>query len=58
MDADSFRYLSPLIERYYQLSRVKKEIPIPFAPVRKLLRQCRFALVTSGGLYHRGHDQA
>lgn len=57
MEVDSFRYLSPLIKRYYQLSQVKREIPIPFAPVRKPLRQCRFALVTSGGLYHRGHDR-
>ena len=57
MEVDSFRYLSSLIKRYYQLSQVKREIPIPFAPVRKPLRQCRFALVTSGGLYHRGHDE-
>lgn len=57
MEVDSFRYLSPLIKRYYQLSQVKREIPIPFARVRKPLRDCRFALVTSGGLYHRGHDR-
>lgn len=57
MEVDSFRYLSPLIKRYYQLSLVKRKLPIPFTPLRKPLRQCRFGLVTSGGLYHRGHDR-
>jgi D-proline reductase (dithiol) PrdB len=57
MEVDSFRYLSPLIKRYYQLSRVRKELPIPFAPLRKPLSECRFGLVTSGGLYHEGHDR-
>jgi D-proline reductase (dithiol) PrdB len=57
MEVDSFRYLSPLIKRYYQLSQVRKELPIPFAPLRRPLDQCRFGLVTSGGLYHRGHER-
>jgi D-proline reductase (dithiol) PrdB len=53
MEVDSFRFLSPLIKRYYRLSRVEKELPIPFAPLRKPLHECRFGLVTSGGLHHR-----
>jgi hypothetical protein len=57
MEVDSFRYLSPLVKRYYQLSHVRKELPIPFTALRKPLRESRFGLVTSGGLYHRGHDQ-
>jgi len=57
MEVDSFRYLSPLIKRYYQLSRVRKELPIPFAPLRRPLNECRFGLVTSGGLYHKGHER-
>jgi hypothetical protein len=57
MEVDSFRCLSPLIKRYYQLSRVKKELPIPFSPLRKPLHQCCFGLVTSGGLYHKGHER-
>jgi len=57
MEVDSFRYLSPLIKRYYQLSQVRKELPIPFAPLRKPLPRCRFGLVTSGGLYHKGHER-
>ncbi len=57
MEVDSFRFLSPLIKRYYQLSHVDKELPIPFTPLRKPVQASRFGLVTSGGLYHRGHDQ-
>jgi hypothetical protein len=57
MEVDSFRYLPPLIKRYYQLSHVRKELPIPFTPLRKPLRECRFGLVTSGGLYHKGREQ-
>ena len=57
MEVDSFRYLSPLIKRYYQLSRMERELPIPFTPLRKPLPESRFGLVTSGGLYHRGHDR-
>lgn len=52
MEVDSFRYISPLIKRYYQLNLVHKEQPIPFTPLPKPLDQCRFGLVTSGGLYH------
>jgi D-proline reductase (dithiol) PrdB len=61
MVVDSFRYLPSLIKRYYQLNRVNKELPIPFAPLTKPLDECRFGLVTSGGLYHtrseEGFDQ-
>jgi D-proline reductase (dithiol) PrdB len=57
MEVDSFRFLSPLVKRYYQLSRVEKELPVPFTPLRRPLRESRFGLVTSGGLYHRGHDR-
>jgi len=46
-----------LIKRYYQLSRVDRELPIPFTPLQKPIDACRFGLVTSGGLYHRGHDR-
>jgi hypothetical protein len=50
MEVDSFRYVPSLIKRYYQLNRVRRELPIPFTPLPKPLDQCRFALVTSGGL--------
>jgi len=52
MEVDSFRYVPSLVKRYYQLNLVRKELPIPFTPLRKRLDQCRFGLVTSGGLYH------
>jgi D-proline reductase (dithiol) PrdB len=57
MEVDSFRYVPSLIKRYYQLNRVRRELPIPFTPLPKPLDQCRFALVTSGGLYHARREQ-
>ena len=53
---DSFRYVSPLITRYYKLTRVEKELPIPWTPLPRPVNRCRFALVTTGGLYHQGHE--
>lgn len=58
MQVDSFKYLPRLVARYYKLSRVERELPIPWTPVSKSLNQARFALVTSGGLYHRGVEPA
>jgi D-proline reductase (dithiol) PrdB len=62
MEVDSFRYLPSLVKRYYQWSSVNKELPIPFTPLARPLEECRFGLVTSGGLYHTerepGFDQA
>ncbi len=56
MEVDSFRYVSPLIGRYYRLSRVEKELPIPWTPLARPVSRMRFGLVTSGGLYHQGHE--
>lgn len=53
MTVDSFKYLSRLITRFYKLSQVEKELPIPWTPLARPLAQSRFALVTSGGLYHK-----
>jgi D-proline reductase (dithiol) PrdB len=57
MEVDSFRYVSPLITRYYKLSRVEKELPIPWTPLARPVNQSRFGLVTSGGLYHKGQEE-
>ncbi len=57
MEVDSFRFLSSLIGRFYKLSAVYKELPIPFTPLRKPIEQCRFGLVTSGGLYDTRSEQ-
>lgn len=56
MQVDSFRYTSPLIRRYYKLTRVETELPIPWSPLTRPLNESRFSLVTSGGLYHKGHE--
>jgi D-proline reductase (dithiol) PrdB len=53
---DSFKYLSRLVARYYKLSQVEPELPIPWTPLARPLDQCRFGLVTSAGLYHKGHE--
>jgi len=58
MQVDSFKYLPSLVTRYYKLSQVTAESPIPWTPVRRPLSQARFGLVTSGGLYHEGHEPA
>ncbi len=56
MQVDSFRYTSRLIKRYYKLTRVEAELPIPWSPLARPLSQSRFGLVTSGGLYHQVHE--
>jgi len=56
MPVDSFKYLSRLISRYYKLTKVVPELPIPWTPLARPLAQCRYGLVTSGGLYHKGHE--
>ena len=56
MQVDSFRYLSRLVSRYYRLTKVEAEPTIPWSSLAQPLAQARFSLVTSGGLYHRGHE--
>lgn len=56
MAVDSFKYVSSLISRYYRLSSARPERPVPWTPLQKPLDQARFSLVTSGGLYHKGHE--
>lgn len=56
MQVDSFKYLSRLVTRYYKMSQVTAEMPIPWTPLARPLDQARFSLVTSGGLYHEGHE--
>ena len=56
MKVDSYKYLTPLIKRYYRMSRVETEPDIPWTPVTRPLSECYFSLVTSGGLYHKPSD--
>lgn len=54
MPVDSFKYLPRLIGTFYQMNAREPEYPIPWTPLEKPLEACKFALVTSGGLYHQG----
>lgn len=56
MPVDSFKYLPRLVTRYYKLSTVDDRGPIPWTPLSKPLDRCRFALVTSGGLFDTRSD--
>ncbi|MDX1616924.1 MAG: hypothetical protein R3300_21630 [Candidatus Promineifilaceae bacterium] len=55
-EVDNFKYLSSLVSGYYQLAQVSGPEPIPWTPLTRPLAERRFGLVTSGGLYHKGHE--
>lgn len=57
MPVDSFKFVSRLVTRYYKLTSVGDYGPIPWTPLTKPLKECNFALLTSGGLYDRRHDE-
>lgn len=52
MEVDSFKYTSRLVSRYYRMTQIGKDLPIPWTPLAKALSQSKFGLVTSGGLYN------
>lgn len=56
MPVDSFKYVPRLIAAFYKMSDRKPEFPIPWTPVEKPLAECKFGLVTSGGLYQKGAE--
>ena len=56
MPVDSFKYLPRLISAYYQMTKRQPELPIPWTPPPGSLSECKFGLITSGGLYHQGVD--
>jgi D-proline reductase (dithiol) PrdB len=53
MAVDSFKYLPRIVATYYRMTDQQVELPIPWTPTPAPLPDCRFGLVTSGGLYHR-----
>jgi D-proline reductase (dithiol) PrdB len=53
MPIDSFKYLPRIIATYYQATQRQPELPIPWTPLPRPLAQCKFGLLTSGGLYQR-----
>ena len=56
MSVDSFKYLPRLISAYYQMTERQPELPIPWTPLPNSLSECKFGLITSGGLYNKGVD--
>jgi D-proline reductase (dithiol) PrdB len=57
MTVDSFRFLPRILAAFYQMTDQEPTFPIPWTRLPRPLTECRFGLVTSGGLYHRGTDQ-
>lgn len=51
MPTDSFKWLPRSIAGYYQAMEVPEPEETPWSPLRKPIEQCRFALVTTAGLY-------
>ena len=56
MTVDSFKFLPGSIAAYYRNLPVQREEPIPFTPLAKRLSECRFALVTTAGIYVKGAE--
>ena len=52
VEVDSFKYTSRLVGRYYRMTQIDKDLPIPWTSLTKDLSQSKFGLVTSGGLYN------
>jgi D-proline reductase (dithiol) PrdB len=51
---DSFKYLPRIIAAYYKMTKREPELPIPWNPLIRPVTECKFGLITSGGLYHKG----
>ena len=56
MSVDSFRWLPGGIAAYYRGLRLQKVEPISWMPLAKPIEKCRFALVTTAGLYMKDRD--
>jgi D-proline reductase (dithiol) PrdB len=54
MPVDSFKFLPRLIATFYQMTEREPEYPIPWTPLVKPLSECKFGLITSGGLFQKG----
>ncbi len=55
MRVDSFKWLPGLIADHYRTLNVE-EVKAPWAPLSKPIEECRFALVTTAGLYVKGKE--
>jgi D-proline reductase (dithiol) PrdB len=56
VSVDSFKFLPRIIAFYYQRTTRQPELPIPWTPLRKPLKDCQFGLVTSAGIYQSSED--
>jgi D-proline reductase (dithiol) PrdB len=56
MPVDSFKWMPASIAGYYRNLPVQREEPIPWTPLAKPLTRCRFALVTTAGIYVPGRE--
>lgn len=56
MPVDSFKYLPGSIAGYYRNLPVQREDPVPWTPLAKPLNECRFALVTTAGIFVKGEE--
>ena len=56
MPVDSFKFLPRIIAAIYETSEREPELPIPWTPLERPLRECKFGLVTSAGLHHIGAE--
>ena len=57
MTTDSFKFLPRMIAALYTSTDREPELPIPWTPLAKPLADCRFSLLTTGGLYVRGEQR-
>ncbi len=57
MPVDSFKWMPRSIAGFYQAMQVPEPEGIPWTPLTKPIKECRFALVTTAGLYVKGEQQ-
>ena len=56
MPVDNYKFLPGSIAGYYANMTVPHEDPVPWTPLAKPLSECRFALVTTAGVYMKDTD--
>ena len=57
MPVDSFKFLPRSIAAYYQTLVVQKADPIPWTPLARRVKEARFSLVTTAGIYVKDVEQ-
>jgi D-proline reductase (dithiol) PrdB len=57
MPVDSFKFLPRLIEMFYKMTEIERAEGIPWSPLRKAVRDCKFGLVTSAGLFDKETEE-